>query len=128
MLADLKFVQELNEGVNRMFADMALAGLPEPGLDQSDSGFKVTLFFTAQPSRDAMSSEWDTAAIRFIMRELNENGRATVARTAAGTGLSTLTVRRYFQRLADAGIVERVARSATDPQAYWILQSPDTDD
>ena len=81
-----------------------------------------------QPSEDTTSSGWDNPAIRFIMNDLNETGRAVVARTAAGTGLSAPTVRRHFQRLATASIMERVARSATDPQAYWVLRNPGPDE
>lgn len=122
VLADLELVKELNEGINRMFSDMALAGLPEPELRQPDAGFKVTLYARTQSSGGSATSEWDNSVIQFILQDLNLTGRASIALTVAGTGLSAPTVRRHFQRLSDAGIIERVARSATDPRAYWILR------
>jgi predicted HTH transcriptional regulator len=110
-----------------MFEEMALAGLSDPEFHQSDSGFKVTLRLRAQTARDTPSSKWDNAVIRFIMRDMNETGRASVSRTVMKTGFSAPTVRRHFQRLSDAGIIERVARSSTDPHAYWILRKVDVE-
>ena len=105
-----------------MFADMDAAGLPEPELYQSDSGFKVILRTQPKPSASSSSGEWSNPVIQFILQDLNVTGRASIALTVAGTGLSAPTVRRQFQRLSDAGIIERVARSATDPRAYWVLK------
>ncbi|MEZ4564081.1 MAG: ATP-binding protein [Thermomicrobiales bacterium] len=126
ILADLQIVRELNEGVNRMFADMASAGLPDPELHQSDSEFKVILYIRNRASEDTPDSEWDNPVIRSIMRNLSETGRASVASTVAETGMSAPTVRRHFQRLSDAGIIQRVARSVTDPRAHWIPRKPDS--
>ncbi len=120
VLADLKFVQELNEGVNRMFEEMERAGLPEPVLQQTESGFKVTLYNNLA-LREAAYSGNVPRGFELVMEELTKVGYVTVNRAVQLTGLSAPTVRRHLSRLASAGVVERVATSATDPTAFWVL-------
>ncbi len=122
VLADLKLVQELNEGVNRMFEEMKFAGLQDPVFLQSAAGFTVTLSMVPRLQDGLRSLTWDDPVTRFVLREVNETGRVTVARAIEATGLSAPTVRRQLLRLTDAGILERIARSATDPTAFWRLQ------
>lgn len=127
-LADLKVVQELNEGIKRMFDEMERAGLAEPLLQQTDGGFRVTLFNGL--SRDDVVNpaglvslmmrglpEW----MRPVVAVLVEADRITVSEVAIVTGTSLPTARRQLRALQEAGWIERVASSAKDPSAFWRL-------
>jgi ATP-dependent DNA helicase RecG len=129
-LADLKLVQELNEGMNRMFEEMALAGLPEPVLRQTDSGFIVTLYnglrrrpaSTVGDGRMGIAEQLVPSGFAAVLSELRNHGRITNAQAVALTGMSAPTVRRYLRLLADANVIERVAKSPRDPRSYWQLR------
>ena len=121
VLADLKLFQELNEGVNRMFEEMELAGLREPIFHQTDSGFKVTLLNSLHQPEYQVRSIVPDNFIR-VIDELRRDGRISIAQAVQLSGMSAPTVRRYLHRLADAGVVERIATSSSDPRAFWQLR------
>lgn len=120
-LADLGLVQELNEGMKRLFDEMARANLPEPLLRQTDSGFVVTLYNRFRLGPDEISRMLDLlpTAVHAVLDRLIELGRVTTGEAADLSGLSVPTIRRYFAALEHAVLLERVASSATDPQAFW---------
>jgi ATP-dependent DNA helicase RecG len=121
VLADLKLVQELNEGVNRMFEEMTLAGLQDPVLHQTESGFRVTLFNHLHESVGAVS-ELVPGAFGPVIEELQRLGHISNARAMQLSNVSAPTARRYLQRLADTGLLERVETSPRDPRGFWRLK------
>lgn len=125
-LADLRFVQELNEGMNRMFEEMVLAGLPEPELHQTDSGFRVILYKVNESERSQVFTIANETPDAFVpaLDRLFEEGRLSTSEAARLTGLSLPTVRRYLRSLEGRGLLERVARSPKDPHAYWQPPRP----
>lgn len=125
VLTDLNLVQELNEGMDRMFRVMDLAGLRAPVLEATEAGFKVMLPTErrAGPKDGGFESgsnlERGLKIRTLILAELDATGRASVSSLAQSTGLSAPAVRRHLKRLADEGEIVRVARSANDPTGYW---------
>lgn len=125
-LADLRLVLELNEGMNRMFAEMASAGLPEPRLHQTEGTFRVTLYNSSEAERAAVAAAVASVPAAFapVLDVLLTEGRITTRGAADLAGVSAPTARRYLQSLADSEVVELVARSARDPQSYWRWKHP----
>ncbi len=120
-LSDLGIVKELNEGVNRMFEEMELAGLPEPLLQQTESGFKVTLFNRSEKERGWTASMLNSIPEWFhpVTDRLVRDGQITTGQVASTGGVSQPTARRALIRLVDAGLLTHVATSAQDPRAFW---------
>lgn len=125
-LVDLRLVRELNEGVNRMFDEMQLAGLPEPQLEQTDAGFRVTLYNQTEAERTfvqrflASMPPGFTSVIDQVFRE----GIITTLDAATLSGFSRQHVRRRLQGLEDQGFIRRVGLSPSDPASYWELAVP----
>lgn len=125
-LADLKLVQELNEGINRMFEEMTSAGLPEPQLQQTDAGFRVTLFNSNEAEEAMVRAIVETVPAAFApaLERLFADGRVTTGQVSELSGMSAPTVRRHLRALAEAGWIEHVFKSTSDPLSHWRLQSP----
>ncbi|MBA3450004.1 MAG: winged helix-turn-helix domain-containing protein [Chloroflexia bacterium] len=100
---------------------MELVGLREPILQQTGSGFKVTLLNSLHQPEDEVLKIVPDGFIS-VIDELHRNERISIARAVQLSGMSAPTVRRYLQRLADAGVVERIATSSTDARAFWQLR------
>jgi ATP-dependent DNA helicase RecG len=121
-LSDFGVVQELNEGVNRMFDEMAAAGLPEPLLEQTESGFRVTLFSGRWPP-DFIAELGSVLGpeMRKVVQALIRGERVTTAQIMAWSNLTAPTVRRRMRALERKGSLKRVGTSETDPTSYWEL-------
>jgi len=126
VLSDLRLVLELNEGRNRMFIEMEQAGLSEPILEQTDAGFKVILYNSSESERVQVRSIIDLVPPGFApaLDRLFGEGRVTTGQAAELTGFSLPSVRRHLRALETAGLLERVARSSTDPHAFWRSPQP----
>lgn len=122
-LNDIGRVRELNEGVNRMFDEMKLAGLPEPELEQTDAGFRVTLYNQAESERDFVQRLLASMPPGFsaVIDSLFQEAIITTAAAATLSGFSRQHVRRRMQGLEDQGFVRRVGLSTSDPASYWEL-------
>lgn len=93
-----------------------------------------TLWRSRRSALDATGSEgvgeasrqraMDLVPERFapVVRELFLVGRVTTGDAAGLSGLSLPTVRRYFGILEREGIIERLATSSRDPQAFWTVR------
>jgi len=123
-LTDLGIARELNEGVPRMFQEMAATDLPEPEFGQLDAGFKVTL---------SRVSGADSARVRELLEAVPDwmlgsihrliaDRRITTAQTAKLGNVVSPTARRHLQRLEELGLIQRVGTSTRDPHAYWELR------
>lgn len=107
-----------------MYGEMTLAGLQDPMFLESEAGFTVTLSMIPRLQDGPRPFTRDDSVARFVLREVTETGRVLVARALEPTGFSAPTVRRQLQRSTEAGILERVARSVTDPTAFWRRRNP----
>jgi len=123
VLADLGIVRELNEGMKRIYEEMVLAGLPEPQLEQTESGFRVTLFNRPESERhfvEQLLTEVPPGFAPAVQHLLNQ-GDITTASAAEMTGYSRQYVRTRMQELEADGFVRRVGRSVNDPSSFWEL-------
>ena len=119
-LNDIGRVRQLNEGVNRMFDEMRRAGLPEPELEQTDAGFRVTLYNRAESERDFVQRLLATmpAGLGAVIDRLFEQASITTVEAAALSGFSRQHVRRRMQELEGQGFVRRVGHSTSDPASF----------
>jgi ATP-dependent DNA helicase RecG len=117
--ADLNFGEELGEGVKRMFEEMREAGLTDPVYRQTSGS--VELLLSAEPVDRRLEERLPDNA-RAITRALRTAGRMSTGEIKGMLGVSRLTAQRELGILKDAGIVEWVGKSPTDPRAYWQLK------
>jgi ATP-dependent DNA helicase RecG len=116
--ADLRFGQELGEGIRRMFEEMRTAGLSDPVYRQASSGVHLSLLGEpVDPALDARLSERGRA----IMTMLRQRSRLSTGEITESLGGSRPTVQRELRTLQETGAIEWVGKSARDPRAYWKL-------
>jgi ATP-dependent DNA helicase RecG len=118
--ADLNFGEELGEGVKRMFEEMRQAGLTDPVYRQTSGS--VELLLSAEPVDQRLEAQLPDNA-RVITRALRTAGRMSTGEIKDVLGVSRLTAQRELGILKDAGILEWVGKSPTDPRAYWRLKT-----
>ena len=118
--ADLRFGQELGEGIRRMYEEMRLAGLNDPIYRQTSGSVRLTLL--GEPVDRALEARLPEHA-RAITAALREGGRLSTGEIAAVIGVSRPTAQRELATLRDAGVIDWIGKSARDPRAYWQLRT-----
>lgn len=116
--ADLRFGQELGEGIRRIFEEMRLAGLADPAYTQTAGSVRLTLSSAAVDR--ALEARLPRGA-RSVLRLIREAGRLSTGEVAEVTGGSRPAVLRQLRALEQVGLIEWVGRSKKDPRAYWRL-------
>jgi len=116
--SDLRFGQELGEGIRRMYEEMRLAGLADPEYHQTAGSVQLTL--RSAPFDRSLDARLPSDARR-IMRFLREAGRASTGELVEAADLSRPVVLRTLRVLEEEGLVEWVGKSQKDPRAYWKL-------
>lgn len=126
------YVRELNEGVERMFEEMARYGLREPKFEVGDGSVKVILFKQPDEGKGRndllLAGEVLWLEIRvgepqfrgFIARIRSERQMRT-SELGELLGVSAPTARNYMKRLESVGLVRQVLKSSTDPTRYWAI-------
>lgn len=137
VLNDFGFVQELGEGVDRMFQEMDSLGLPPPAFQEREGSLLVTLendmthrqMFRTPPTN--IGAIWAVLPVeeRHLLANLAaihsmRGGRLTAREAERGIRRSRPTVIRYFNDLIQRGLVLRLATSPTDPLAFYVLADP----
>jgi len=117
--ADLRFGQELGEGIRRMFDEMRLAGLADPAYRQTSGSVRLMLSSAAVDQE--LEARFPPGA-RDLLRLIREAGRASTGELAQVSGRSRPIVIRQLRALQEAGIVDWVGHSKNDPRAYWALR------
>lgn len=117
--SDLDFGQELGEGSRRMFDEMRLAGLSEPGYRQTAGSTVLTLSALSAIPSHLLDQLGDGA--KPILDYLRAAGRASTGDVALATGLSRPTAGKRLGQLREAGLVMWDGKSARDPRASWRL-------
>lgn len=117
--ADINFGQELGEGVKRMFEEMRLAGLADPGYRQTAGSVRVTL--SSAPVDRELEERLPRGA-RELTRIIREAGRASTGDLVEMSGQSRPVVLRQLRALQEVGIVQWNGHSPKDPRAYWSLR------
>lgn len=116
--ADLRFGQELGEGIRRIFEEMRLAGLADPAYAQTSGSVRLTL--SSAIVDGALEARLPRGA-RNVLRLIREAGRLSTGEVAEATGGSRPAVLRQLRALEQEGLIEWVGRSKKDPRAYWRL-------
>lgn len=119
--ADLRFGQELGEGIRRMFEEMRLAGLADPDYRQTSSSTRVTLSYT--PVDRALEAQLPAGA-RDLLGTLRAARRLSTGELVESSGRSRPVVLRQLRAMEDAGLIRWVGHSRKDPRAYWELPVP----
>ena len=117
-LGDLGYGRELGEGVNRMFEEMARAGLPDPVYAQTSSSVRVTLL--ADPLARRILERLPRGSDRFV-EFASRMGQFTTAEAADLLGVSRPTARRHLYALKGAGLIAHTGSGLKDPRGYWRL-------
>lgn len=117
--ADMRFGQELGEGIRRMFDQMRREGLAEPVYEPRASSVRVLLLAHPAGIPDAGLPK----VAQELLQLLRVEGRLSTGDLVALSGRSRPTVLRHIKPLEAAGIVKWVGNSPQDPRAIWVLQN-----
>ena len=132
-LVDMGWVRELNEGVQRIYDEMASFFLNEPIFEEpNDASVQLTLenSITSRVLRrqDALTdsigqeafealSEYELAAMQYVFAR----GRVTVSELAGHLGRSGKVSRQTLRALADKGLLTWHGSNSRDPSQYYDL-------
>lgn len=114
--ADLRFGQELGEGIRRMFEEMRLAGLADPEYHQTAGSVRLTLRAASvdRALDDRLPGNW-----RHAMRIVRDGERVSTGDVQDDLGISRPVTIRLLRTMEEAGLIEWVGKSERDPRAYW---------
>ena len=118
--ADLRFGQELGEGIRRMFDEMKLAGLVDPEYRQTSGSVRLTLSWAAV---DRDLDERLPRPARDLIQLIRSGDRLSTGDLAEATNRSRQAVLNQLRVLQKEGLVTRVGKSPNDPRAHWKLSS-----
>ena len=116
--ADLRFGQELGEGIRRMFEEMRQEGLGDPVFRQTSASTILTL--STEPADRELQARLPDET-RLITAALREGERLSTGELAQVLKVSRPVAIKRLRALQEAGLVEWVGNSANDPRAYWRL-------
>lgn len=123
--SDLRFGQELGEGVRRIFEEMRLAGLADPAYVQTAGSVRLTL--VAEPFDRELDARLPTGG-RELVRLVRMMDRPSTGQILAEYGEprpTRVTIGKRLNALAKIGLIERVGNGPTDPRAYWRTRIDD---
>ncbi len=120
-LSDIRYGRELGEGVNRMFEEMNIAGLPDPVYLQGSAFVQVILL--EDPLAGRILKHLPLGSERFV-EFLSRQRRVTTSEAVALLGVTKPTVRKYLKELAEKGFIEHIGTSIMDPRGYWQIKLP----
>ncbi|MBS1869590.1 MAG: putative DNA binding domain-containing protein [Actinobacteria bacterium] len=114
--ADLKFGQELGEGIRRIYEEMRHAGLNDPVYTQSAAS--VRLLLSAEPADRRLDARL-TPQARKVTAALRDAGRLSTGEIAELLQRSRPAAIRVLRKLEAAELIRWVGKSPQDPRAYW---------
>lgn len=114
--ADLRFGQELDEGIRRMFEEMRLAGLADPEYHQTAGSVRLVLRAAlVDRELDArLPARW-----RQAMQIIRDSGHASTGDVQAALAVSRPVTIKLLRAMGEAGLITWVGKSERDPRAYW---------
>ncbi len=132
VLAEMGYVRELNEGVNRIYSSMEESMLSEPVYtDVSDTVTLTLKNNVAKHDKSIHSSvfeqirhDWSSynATERLIIQRLFYKYKATLIDLAQHVGVSEQAVRGNLSRLIDKGIIIRHSDKLRDKGAFYAFK------
>lgn len=132
VLAEMGYVRELNEGVNRIYESMEDSMLSEP--IYSDENDTVTLTLKNNIAKHEKSipdavlhqitADWKdyNETEREIINCLFRNYKATVADFSTFVGISEQAIRGYLNRFIEKNIIVRHSKKQRDKSALYTLR------
>lgn len=119
--AELRFGQELGEGIRRMFDEMRSAGLTDPAYAQTSTSVQLTLSsFTVNVELEQQLMPRQ----RQLLGLLRAHDGLSTGDAVDASGWSRPVVLRDLGHLRDLGLIEWLGRSRNDPWAYWHVKDP----
>jgi ATP-dependent DNA helicase RecG len=117
--ADMRFGQELGEGIRRMFEEMHAAGLADPVYLQTAGAVRLTL--SAIPVDRALEARLPSHS-REILEILRQAGQLGTGEIADALNMGRPAVIRRLKALQDVDLIEWSGNSPKDPRAYWKIR------
>ncbi len=123
-LHEYDYVQEFGEGIDRMFNEMAAAGLPAPEYHDNAFMLNATIRNGVINEADEVINEVINGAINISVTEqavlaaLNKKARITKVELQKETSLGKSTIDRAIKALKEKGLIERVGSNKT---GYWKI-------
>lgn len=118
--ADLRFGQELGEGIHRIFEEMRRTGLTDPKYRQTSGS--VRLILSSAPRLDPRLAALLPRGSQDVLDLLRSAGSPIgTGEIAAALGLSRPVVIRRLRALEQAGLVRWTGKSQKDPRAAWTV-------
>ena len=117
--AELRYGQELGEGIRRMFDEMRAAGLADPAYQQTSNSVRLTL------SSHTVNAELEQQLMprqRQLLGLLRAHDGLSTGDVVDASGWSRPVVLKDLGRLRDHGLVEWMGQSLNDPWAYWRVR------
>lgn len=134
-LVEFGWVRELNEGVQRIYDEMASFSLKEPTYSEPNNASVRLVLENSATSRvlrradsiendlgdDVLNglNEYEIKALRYVYGK----GRVTVRELADYLGRGTRVARTALRSLSEQGILDRHATSPNDPSQYYDLHT-----
>ena len=117
--AELRFGQELGEGIRRMFDEMRSAGLTDPTFTQTSTSVQLTL------SSFTVNVELEQRLMprqRQLLSLLRAHDGLSTGDAVDASGWSRPVVLKDLGQLRDLGLIEWLGRSRNDPWAFWRVK------
>lgn len=117
--AELRYGQELGEGMRRICEEIERAGLVAPRWYQTVGSVRLVLSSAPAVARESSLP----GGVRAILALVERDGPIATGDLVRASGLSRPTVLRHLHVLVEGGWVERIGGNAKDPGARWHLRA-----
>lgn len=114
-------IEKLGTGYQRISSVLEEWGLPEPKLRDTGTFFKITFRLKESLETKLAGVELGEDAEK-ILETIKSEGSITLKEAEKLIKKSRPTARKKLKSLVDQGVVRRVAKSSTDPTAYYELK------
>ena len=112
-LQEYDYVKEFGEGVDRMFKEMAAAGLPAP--EYSDNAFMLNATIRNGAINEAIKLSPNQKA---VLKAIMETPSITKQTLCDITSLGKSTIDRAIKALKEKGLIQRVG---SNKSGYWKI-------
>lgn len=125
-LQEYEYVKEFGEGVDRMFNEMAAAGLPAPEYHDNAFMLNATIRNGVTNEANGAISEVINGAINLttteqsVLAAIKKKPKITKAELQATTSFGKSTIDRAIKTLKENGLIERIGSNKT---GYWKIKN-----
>ena len=120
MLRELEYGEEMGEGLRRMVATMESMRLRRPVLWERPGGVELTLY---NAPADHSRLEELPRFTQELFERIKRGDRVRTGELVEMVGVTRPTILRHLNALRDRGLIRWVGLNATDPQAYWTVDT-----